>query len=47
MKRFGKKQPEKMRSIEQLIAAQDVKKAARCATRALQHDRIETDLARI
>ena len=47
MKRFGKKQPDKTRSIEQLIAAQDVKKAARCATRALQHDRIETDLARI
>jgi Fe-S-cluster containining protein len=47
IKRFGKKQPDQVRSIEQLIAAQDVKNAACCVTRALQRDQIETDLARI
>jgi Fe-S-cluster containining protein len=47
MKRFDKKQPDQVRSMEQLMKAQDMKKAARRATLALQNNRIETDLARI
>jgi uncharacterized protein len=47
LKRFGKERPDQVRSIEDLIAAQDLKKAARRSKMTLQHNQIETDLARI
>lgn len=47
VKRFGKERPDLVRSIEQLVKAQDMKKAAPRATRVLPPDRIETGLVRI
>ena len=46
-KRFGKSQPDQVRSIEQIVADRAARKAERRATKAVPDTRIETDLARI
>jgi uncharacterized protein len=47
LKRFGKKQPDLVRSMEQIMKAQDMKKDAGSPTRVVQRNQIETDLVRI